>query len=158
MHFCGAPSQTCGCRTSPRRRKRCDKILNKGKRQMQDSAKPAAGSSSGPAASLRIVHRAQLAGMPTGDRQEVRVITATLQPGERTPRHTHRFPVTVYVLQGGFTLELEGREPVSAQAGEAMIEPPHVKMTGLNPSASEPTRLAMVYVSDPDTPFAELAP
>ncbi|MGC2778116.1 MAG: cupin domain-containing protein [Bradyrhizobium sp.] len=126
---------------------------------MQDSTRAAqANPPTGPAASLSIVHRALVAGMPTGDKQEVRVMTATLEPGDRTPRHTHRFPVTVYVLQGTFTLELEGRDPVSAQAGEAMIEPPHVKMTGLNPSATEPTRLAMVYVSDPDTPFAELAP
>lgn len=128
---------------------------------MQDSTKAGgapAGSSTGPAATLSIVHRALVEGMPRGDRQEVRVITATLKPGDRTPRHTHRFPVAVYVMQGTFTLELEGRDPVTAKAGEAMIEPPHVKMTGLNPSAMEPTQLAMVYVSDPDTPFADLAP
>jgi hypothetical protein len=39
-----------------------------------------------------------------------------------------------------------------------MIEPPHIKMTGLNPSPTEQTQLAMVYVSDPDTSFADLAP
>lgn len=128
---------------------------------MQDSTKAGgapAGSSKGPAATLSIVHRALVEGMPRGDRQEVRVIRATLRPGDRTPRHTHRFPVAVYVMQGAFTLELEGRDPVTAEAGEAIIEPPHVKMTGLNPSATEPTQLAMVYVSDPDTPFADLAP
>jgi quercetin dioxygenase-like cupin family protein len=47
-------------------------------------------------------------GMPRGDKQEVRVLTATLKPGDKTPFHTHRFPVTVYVLEGTFTLELEG--------------------------------------------------
>ena len=114
--------------------------------------------SAGPAAMLSIVHRALVDGMPTASRQEVRVIAATLKPGERTPRHTHRFPVAVYVMRGAFTLELEDREPVTAKAGEAMIEPPHIKMIGLNASATEPTELAIVYVSDPDTPFAELAP
>jgi hypothetical protein len=39
-----------------------------------------------------------------------------------------------------------------------MIEPPHIEMIGLNPSATEPTQLAMVYVSDPGTSFADLAP
>ena len=46
-------------------------------------------------------------GMPKGDKQEVRVLTATIQPGGKTPFHTHRFPVTVYVLEGTFTLDGE---------------------------------------------------
>ena len=49
-------------------------------------------------------------GMPRGERQEVRVMTATFKPGDRTVFHTHRSPVTVYILQGAFTLELEGRD------------------------------------------------
>ena len=30
-------------------------------------------------------------GMPKGDKQQVRVIVATLKPGETTPFHSHRF-------------------------------------------------------------------
>ena len=126
---------------------------------MQNSTKAGgapAGPSTGPAATLSIIHRSLVEGMPRGDKQEVRVITATLKPGDRTPRHSHRFPVAVYVLQGAFTLELAGRDPVTANAGEAMIEPPHIEMVGSNASATEPTRLVMVYVSDPDTSFADL--
>jgi quercetin dioxygenase-like cupin family protein len=94
-------------------------------------------------------------GMPKGDRQEVRVITATFKPGDKTPFHTHRFPVTVYVVEGAFTLELEGRKPVVVKAGEAMVEPPGVKMTGYNRSATEPLKVVIVYVSDPQTPFLD---
>jgi quercetin dioxygenase-like cupin family protein len=94
-------------------------------------------------------------GMPKGERQEVRVLTATLKPGEKTPFHTHRFPVTVYVLEGTFTLEMEGRAPVAAKAGEAIVEPPQVKMTGYNRSSTEPMRAVLFYVSDPDTPFLD---
>jgi quercetin dioxygenase-like cupin family protein len=94
-------------------------------------------------------------GMPKGDKQEVRVLTATIKPGDKTPFHTHRFPVTVYVLEGTFTLELEGRKPVTVRAGEAMVEPPRVKMTGYNRSATEPLRLVIFYTSDPDTPFLD---
>ena len=68
---------------------------------------------------------------------------------------THRFPVTVYVLEGTFTLELEGRAPVTAKAGQAMVEPPLVKMTGYNRSGTEPLRVVIFYVSDPDTPFLD---
>jgi len=94
-------------------------------------------------------------GMPRGEKQEVRVLTATLKPGDKTPFHTHRFPVTVYVLEGTFTLEMEGRAPITVKAGQAMVEPPGVKMTGYNRSSTEPMRVVIFYVSDPDTPFLD---
>ena len=94
-------------------------------------------------------------GMPKGERQEVRVFTASVKPGDKTVFHTHRFPVTVYILEGAFTLEMEGREPVTVKAGQAMVEPPHVRMTGYNRSSSEPLRVVIFYVSDPDTPFLD---
>ncbi len=96
-------------------------------------------------------------GMPRVERQEVRVITATLKPGEKTPFHSHRFPVTFYVLEGTFTLEMEGRAPITVGAGQAMVEPPQVKMTGYNRSSTEAMRVVIFYVSDPDTPFLDPA-
>jgi quercetin dioxygenase-like cupin family protein len=94
-------------------------------------------------------------GMPRGEKQEIRVLTATLKPGDKTPFHTHRFPVTAYVLEGAFTLEMEGRSPVVIKAGQSLVEPPNVKMTGYNRSATEPMRIVIFYVSDPDTPFLD---
>ena len=94
-------------------------------------------------------------GMPKGERQEVRVLRASFQPGDRTMFHTHRFPVTVYALEGAFTLEMEGREPITIKAGQAMVMPPHVRMTGYNRSSIEPLRLVIFSVSDPDSPFLD---
>jgi len=94
-------------------------------------------------------------GMPKGEKQQVRVLTATFQPGDQTLFHTHRFPVTVYVLEGAFTLEKEGQQPVTVKTGEAMLMPPNVKMTGYNKSTTDPLRLVVFYVSDPDTPFLD---
>jgi quercetin dioxygenase-like cupin family protein len=108
-------------------------------------------------ASPNLLHRELVSGMPRGERQEVRIITATFKPGDKTVFHTHQFPVTVYVLQGSFTLELEGRPPVTVKAGEAMVEPSNVRMTGFNRSASEPLKVVVFYVSDPSTPFLDLA-
>ena len=95
-------------------------------------------------------------GMPRSERQEVRVLTANFKPGDKTVFHTHRFPVTVYILEGAFTLELEGSEPITVKAGQALVEPPNVKMTGYNRSTSEPLRVVIFYASDPDTPFLDL--
>jgi quercetin dioxygenase-like cupin family protein len=111
-------------------------------------------------------HEAQLAkpelllrevvqGMPRGAAQEVRVLTATFQPGDRTVFHTHRSPVTVYVLEGEFTLELEGRTPVIVRAGQSYVEPPDLRMTGYNRSGKDPLRVVIFYVSDPGTPFLD---
>jgi quercetin dioxygenase-like cupin family protein len=112
--------------------------------QEQSIAKP-------PPAILREI----VQGMPRGERQEVRVLEATVKPGDKTPFHSHRFPVTFYVLEGAFTLEMEGRTPLTVKAGQAMVEPPQVKMTGYNRS-SEPVRVVIFYVSDPDTPFLDV--
>ena len=95
--------------------------------------------------------------MPKSDTQEVRVLTASFKPGDKTVFHTHRSPVTVYVLEGQFTLDLEGREPVVISAGQAYVEPPGVKMTGSNRSATEPLRVVIFYVSEPGTPFLDPA-
>jgi quercetin dioxygenase-like cupin family protein len=95
-------------------------------------------------------------GLPTDDKQTVRVMTATFKPGDKTVYHSHRFPVTVYVLEGAFTLELEGRPPLTVKAGEAMIEPPKLPMTGYNRSSTEPTKVVIFYVSTNDTPFLDM--
>ena len=103
-----------------------------------------------------ILHE-KVAGMPVATQQDVRVMTAVFKPGDRTVTHTHRFPVTVYVLEGSFTLELAGRDPIVVKAGESLVEPANVKMTGYNRSATEPLRVVIFYVSDVDTPFLDLS-
>jgi quercetin dioxygenase-like cupin family protein len=94
-------------------------------------------------------------GMPKGAEQDIRIMKADFQPGDRTVFHTHRFPVAVYILSGAFTLELEGRAPKVIKAGEAFIEPANVKMTGFNRSTSEALHLVIFYVGDPGTPFLD---
>jgi quercetin dioxygenase-like cupin family protein len=94
--------------------------------------------------------------LPRDEKQTVRVMTATFKPGDKTVYHTHRFPVTVYVLEGAFTLELDGRAPITVKAGEALVEPPKVAMTGYNRSATETTKVVIFYVSANDTPFLDM--
>jgi quercetin dioxygenase-like cupin family protein len=103
-----------------------------------------------------LVLNEMVSGMPILERQAVRVLTANFKPGDQTVFHTHRSPVTVYILEGAFTLELEGRPPVIVKAGQAFVEPPNVKMTGYNRSSTDPLRLVIFYVSEPDTPFLDI--
>ena len=111
--------------------------------QAQDKARP------------EIILKEIVSGMPQGESQEVRVMTASFMPGQKTAFHTHRFPVTVFILEGAFTLELEGHTPIVVKAGQALVEPPNVKMTGYNRSSTEPLRLVIFYTSDPETPFLD---
>jgi len=96
-------------------------------------------------------------GLPRDEKQTVRVMTASFNPGDKTVYHTHRFPVTVYVLEGAFTLELDGRAPIVVKAGESLVEPSGVAMTGYNRSSSETTKVVIFYVSANDTPFLDMA-
>ncbi|QPC85442.1 cupin domain-containing protein [Mesorhizobium sp. NBSH29] len=95
-----------------------------------------------------------VAGMPSGSAQSVRVLTATFKPGDRTVPHTHRYPVTVYVLEGAFTLEVKGEQPVIVKAGEAMVEPADSEMIGYNRTDGE-TRVVIFYLSKPAEPFLD---
>lgn len=105
-------------------------------------------------AKLTPLHREVVRGMPQAAEQEVRVLFATLLSGDVTPHHTHRFPVTVFVTEGTFTLELDGREPVAINAGAAFVEPAGVSMTGFN-KGDVPARMVLFYVCEPGAPFAD---
>lgn len=107
-------------------------------------------------AKLTPLHREAVRGMPASPEPEIRVLFATLLPGDVTPYHSHRHPVTVYMLEGTFTLALDGREPVNIEAGQVFIEPPGVNMTGSN-KGDVPARMALFYVCEPDAPFADPA-
>ncbi|MCP8940772.1 cupin domain-containing protein [Alsobacter sp. SYSU M60028] len=107
-------------------------------------------------AKLTPLHRETVAGMPTSSEQEIRVLFATLLPGDVTPHHSHRHPVTVYMLEGVFTLKLADREPVHIAAGHVFVEPAGIAMTGAN-EGEVPARMALFYVCDPDEPFADPA-
>jgi quercetin dioxygenase-like cupin family protein len=105
-------------------------------------------------AALTPIHRETVSGLPKMNEQEVRVLIANLLPGDVTPYHRHRFPVTVYMLEGAFTLELDDREPIVIEAGQVYVEPAGVNMTGRN-AGEVPARMALFYVCEPDAPFAD---
>jgi quercetin dioxygenase-like cupin family protein len=59
-------------------------------------------------------------------------------------------------VEGAFTLELKGQPPIVVKAGEALVEPPNVEMTGYNRSTTEQTKVVIFYVSTPNTPFLDM--
>ncbi len=55
--------------------------------------------------------------MPRGDKHELRVLTGSFKPGERTVFHSHRSPVTVVILEGAVTLDSGGCRPLGNSVG-----------------------------------------
>lgn len=108
-------------------------------------------------AKLTVKHKELTDALPKAEMQEIRVINARLEPGDSTPYHSHRFPVTVYMLEGVFTLELDDRSPIAIRAGEVFVEPSGVRMTGRNLSSDTSAVMILFYVSDPEAPFADPA-
>ena len=107
-------------------------------------------------AALTALHREVVNGLPRTAEQEVRVLFASLLPGDVTPYHNHRFPVTVYMLEGAFTLALDDQDPVVIESGQVYVEPAGINMTGSNAGAI-PARMALFYVCEPGAPFADPA-
>ena len=89
---------------------------------------------------------------PKGEKLETRVMTATLVPGTTSPWHTHASPVAVYVVEGTFTLEFDGRDAISKKAGEALLEPINVKVRAAN-RTNTLVKVVIFQVSEPDQPF-----
>lgn len=83
------------------------------------------------------------------------MLTACFGHGDRTVFHSHRSPVSVFVLEGHFTLEIEGRAPIVIGPGQAFVEPPGIAHTGFNRSVAERLRVVVFYVSEPETPFLD---
>ena len=115
-----------------------------------------AGASAQEIAKPQLLLNEIVSGMPQGEKQKISVFSATIVPGGKTVFHTHPFPVTLYILSGTFSLEMEGHAPVILKAGQTMVEPPHVKMTGYNRSTTEPMTAIIFYVGDPDAQFLHL--
>lgn len=120
----------------------------------------ASGYASGPAlaeeaapVTPNLVLQQLVQGLPQGNESEIRVMTATFRAGDKTPVHTHGFPVTVYVVEGEFTAEMKDMDPITIKAGEAMVEPPNTVMTGMNRATAGETKVVVFYVSTAGAPF-----
>jgi quercetin dioxygenase-like cupin family protein len=68
-------------------------------------------------------------------------------------KHYHSGPVYVYILEGSFTVEEQGKPPQTFEAGEVYEEPVGQPMQAFNKSASEPIELLVIQVQDEGEPM-----
>jgi quercetin dioxygenase-like cupin family protein len=84
--------------------------------------------------------------------QEANVFVAEMPAGWVGGKHYHPGHVFVYVLEGAMTLNLDGKDPVTIQAGEIYHETPGQKMLAENVSASEDLKLIVFQVGTAGKP------
>jgi quercetin dioxygenase-like cupin family protein len=77
----------------------------------------------------------------------------TLSTGYVGGRHYHSGPVTVYVLEGAFTIDEDGKPRRTFRAGATYEEPVGTPMQARNLSADEPTQILVVQVTKPGEPM-----
>lgn len=82
--------------------------------------------------------------------KQVRAFLVEFPPGGQSVPHTHAGPIFVYVLSGTWIMQLEGAAETTVKAGEVAYERANTRhLVSRNPSATEPLRLLVFYISDP---------
>lgn len=94
---------------------------------------------------------------PKGDKLEVRLATATIQPGAVGQWHTYPNHPVVYVAEGTLTVEFRGGEPKVYKAGEGFVEPINTVLRGAN-KGQTPVKLVIFQLSPPEVPSAVNVP
>jgi quercetin dioxygenase-like cupin family protein len=85
--------------------------------------------------------------LPRADDPQITIDHYTFPPGWVGGKHYHTGPVYVYVLDGSFTMDEQGKERHTYQAGELYREPIGTPMQARNLSTSAPFKALVIQVT-----------
>lgn len=88
-----------------------------------------------------------------GEGMEANIVRFEVQPGWETPRHIHPGHVFVYVTEGAIEIAVEGDEPRTISAGEAVYELPDKPMIGRTAGAEEGAKFIVFQVGPTGEPL-----
>ena len=130
--------------------------------QAPPAAMPQAGAHAGhhaPAASATfkatVLYEAPLLGT---EARIYRLYTIDLGPSGATPRHMHPGDEIAQVIEGSVTLEMEGDQPRTFQAGQTFHPRPMTPHIARNASASAPARLIVSSITEAGKPSTIMLP
>src|SRR5215510_13363359 len=104
-----------------------------------------------PAADLKTLLDKPLRGV---EGQHVTILHGTFPTGWVGGKHYHSGPVYVYVLEGSFTVDEQGKPRQTITAGQLYEEPIGTLMQARNVSASEPLKILLFQVNRHGEPLA----
>ncbi len=82
------------------------------------------------------------------------IVHFSAPPGFVGGKHSHPGPAFVYILEGQFTIEVEGMEPVTVGPGDVYAEPVGSKvMQAQNKSSTHGVKLIVFQVGDEGKPL-----
>jgi quercetin dioxygenase-like cupin family protein len=87
--------------------------------------------------------------------REVVQVRVELDPGVAFPRHRHPGEEIIFVLEGTFEYQVEGRAPVTLGAGEVLFVPARAVHAARNVGPGDATELA-TYIVEKGRPLLEL--
>jgi len=85
--------------------------------------------------------------------QQVTIDHYSLPPAWIGGKHYHTGPVYVYVLEGAFTVDEQGKPRQTFKAGEVYPEPIGVPMQTWNISTSDPLQLLVIQITPKGEPL-----
>jgi quercetin dioxygenase-like cupin family protein len=88
--------------------------------------------------------------------REVVQVRVDIEPGVEAPNHSHPGEEIAYVLEGTLEYRLEGKPPVTLEAGEALFIPAGVAHVARNVGSGKASELA-TYVVKKGSPLVKLA-
>ena len=80
-----------------------------------------------------------------------------IAPGATAPWHRHPGEEVIYVIEGTLEYQLEGKSPVTLQAGQVLFVPSGVAHKAHNPGATNGAELA-TYIVEKGKPLVVPAP
>lgn len=86
-----------------------------------------------------------------GDEVQIREIL--FAPGWKAPRHYHNSDLFIYVISGGFEVDMKGEDLKTHTDGQALRMKPNTPMDARNPSDTRSPKLVVFQVGKPDAPF-----
>ncbi|WP_455273991.1 cupin domain-containing protein [Rhizobium herbae] len=84
--------------------------------------------------------------------REVVQVRVDIAPGAVSIKHSHPGEEVAYVLEGSLEYQLEGRQPVTLKAGEALFIPDGVAHVAKNVGSGKASELA-TYIVRKETPL-----
>jgi quercetin dioxygenase-like cupin family protein len=87
--------------------------------------------------------------------KEAVMLTVEYPPGGASVAHRHDAEVFVYVLEGSIVMQVDGKEPVTLQAGQTFHEnPKDIHRQSANASKTQPARFVVFIVKDKGKPIS----
>ncbi len=92
--------------------------------------------------------------LPGVEGKEAVVFMAEIPPGVVTGKHRHPGNELIYVLEGSYILDVEGKGPIALKAGDARHAPPGEIHAARSVGSARPSKVLVFLLAEKGQPLA----